>query len=66
MTNYLLGESFPIRGTVDSSDDNFLETSNIGMAGTHCVIGNATGVVIFTGDNSVFGQVIEPNNSYSI
>ena len=66
MADYRPGESIPVRGTVDSSDDNFLETSNIGMAGTHCVMGNATGVVIFTGDNSVFGRVNNPNMSYSV
>jgi sodium/potassium-transporting ATPase subunit alpha len=40
-----------------SSDPNFLETSCIGLAGTHCVAGTSVGVVVATGDNSVFGKV---------
>jgi sodium/potassium-transporting ATPase subunit alpha len=53
----LTGESFPVRGTVESTEDNFLETGCIGMAGTHCVMGTAVGVVLFTGDSSVFGRL---------
>ncbi|KAF2139900.1 uncharacterized protein K452DRAFT_253509 [Aplosporella prunicola CBS 121167] len=53
----LTGETLPLRGTVDSTDDNFLETSCIGLAGTHCVSGSAVGVVIGTGDRSVFGRL---------
>jgi magnesium-transporting ATPase (P-type) len=34
-----------------------METPCIGMAGTHCVSGTAVGVVVSTGDRSVFGQV---------
>jgi sodium/potassium-transporting ATPase subunit alpha len=57
MLTMRVGEAFPVRGTVDSTEDNFLETSCIGMAGTHCVMGKCTGLVIFTGDQSVFGRV---------
>jgi sodium/potassium-transporting ATPase subunit alpha len=53
----LTGESFPVRGTVESTAENFLETGCIGMAGTHCVMGTAIGVVLFTGDSSVFGRL---------
>ncbi|KAI5800828.1 hypothetical protein FPQ18DRAFT_253093 [Pyronema domesticum] len=53
----LTGEAAPLRATVDSTDDNFLETCCIGMAGTHCVSGSAKGVVIATGDRSVFGRI---------
>ncbi|KAF2763245.1 P-type ATPase-like protein [Pseudovirgaria hyperparasitica] len=53
----LTGETVPIRGSTVSTDDNFLETACIGMAGTHCVSGEATGVVVATGDNSVFGRL---------
>jgi sodium/potassium-transporting ATPase subunit alpha len=35
-----------------------LETLSIGLMGTHCVMGNALGVAISTGDKSVFGQVL--------
>jgi sodium/potassium-transporting ATPase subunit alpha len=53
----LTGETAPLRGTVNSTDENFLETSCIGMAGTHCTVGTAHGLVFATGDNSVFGRV---------
>ncbi|OJD35701.1 h k atpase alpha [Diplodia corticola] len=53
----LTGETAPLRGTVDSTDENFLETACIGMAGTHIVSGSAVGVVIGTGDHSVFGRL---------
>ncbi|EKG18232.1 ATPase P-type K/Mg/Cd/Cu/Zn/Na/Ca/Na/H-transporter [Macrophomina phaseolina MS6] len=53
----LTGETAPLRGTVDSTDDNFLETACIGLAGTHCVSGSAVGIVIGTGDLSVFGRL---------
>ncbi|KAL1412745.1 hypothetical protein Q8F55_000492 [Vanrija albida] len=53
----LTGESEPIGGTVDSTDDNFLETKNIGLQGTLCVSGSGLGVVIQTGDLTVFGRI---------
>ncbi|KAI5815821.1 hypothetical protein BZA77DRAFT_73418 [Pyronema omphalodes] len=53
----LTGEVAPLRATVDSTDDNYLETCCIGMAGTHCVSGSVKGVVIATGDRSVFGRI---------
>jgi magnesium-transporting ATPase (P-type) len=34
-----------------------LENPSIGLAGTHCVSGSAIGIVVATGDNSVFGRV---------
>ncbi|UPL02021.1 hypothetical protein LCI18_012955 [Fusarium solani-melongenae] len=53
----LTGESKPIKATVDSTDDNYLETYCIGLQGTHCVSGSALGVVVSTGDATVFGQI---------
>jgi sodium/potassium-transporting ATPase subunit alpha len=53
----LTGESVPLHGTVESTDDNILETACIGMAGTHCVAGSATGIAIETGDHTVFGRI---------
>ncbi|KAK7995179.1 hypothetical protein PG990_013952 [Apiospora arundinis] len=53
----LTGESKPIRATTDSTDDNYLETRCIGLQGTHCVSGSATGIVVSTGDETVFGQI---------
>ena len=57
-----LGESAPLAGTVDSSDDNYLETKSIGMQGTHCVSGSAVGVVVATGDKTVFGRIAKLTN----
>jgi magnesium-transporting ATPase (P-type) len=55
--NKFLGESLPISGTIDSTDENYLETHNIGLQGTHCVCGNAIGIVVSTGDSTVFGRI---------
>jgi sodium/potassium-transporting ATPase subunit alpha len=53
----LTGESIPLHGTIESTDDNILETACIGMAGTHCIAGSASGIVIATGDHTVFGRI---------
>ncbi|PPQ70421.1 hypothetical protein CVT24_013171 [Panaeolus cyanescens] len=53
----LTGESEPIAGHVRMTDENFLETRNIALQGTHCVNGSCVGVVIQTGDNTVFGAI---------
>ncbi|KAB8067270.1 hypothetical protein BDV29DRAFT_94968 [Aspergillus leporis] len=53
----LTGEALPIHGTVDSTDDNYLETHCIGLQGTHCVSGNAKGIVVATADSTVFGGI---------
>ncbi|PYH49773.1 cation-translocating P-type ATPase [Aspergillus saccharolyticus JOP 1030-1] len=53
----LTGESAPINGTIDSTDDNYLETHCIGLQGTHCVAGSAVGIVVSTGDSTVFGRI---------
>ncbi|PGH07327.1 hypothetical protein GX51_01871 [Blastomyces parvus] len=58
----LTGESEPAQGTVDYTDKNYLETRNIGLQGTHCVSGSATGVCVATGDNTVFGRIAELAN----
>jgi sodium/potassium-transporting ATPase subunit alpha len=63
----LTGESMPIAGSVDSTDDNYLETRCIGMQGTHCISGSGLGLVIDTGDRTVFGRIAKltntPNNA---
>lgn len=56
------GESAPLTGTVTSTDPNFLETRNIGLQGTHCISGSGLGVVIFTGDNTIFGRIAKLTN----
>lgn len=58
----LTGESRPVPGAVNSTDDNYLETHNIGLQGTHCIIGTSTGIVVATGDNTVFGRIATLTN----
>ncbi|CAG9947487.1 unnamed protein product [Clonostachys rosea f. rosea IK726] len=53
----LTGESRPVKGIVDSDSDNYLETHCIGLQGTHCVSGTAIGVVVATGNSTVFSQI---------
>ncbi|KAH7175637.1 hypothetical protein EDB81DRAFT_836005 [Dactylonectria macrodidyma] len=58
----LTGESAPLQATVDSTDDNYLETKCIGLQGTHCASGTCTGVVVSTGDSTVFGKIAQLTN----
>jgi len=51
------GESIPVSATVDSTDDNYLETHCIGLQSTPCISGTATAIVISTGDSTVFGRI---------
>ncbi|KAF3386812.1 Sodium/potassium-transporting ATPase subunit alpha-1 [Penicillium rolfsii] len=51
------GESNPIKATIDSTSDNYLETRCIGLQGTHCVSGTAKAIVVATGDSTVFGRI---------
>lgn len=53
----LTGEAAPLIASIKSTDNNYLETACIGMAGTHCASGSTVGVVVNTGDRTVFGQV---------
>lgn len=53
----LTGESEPIGRTVDCTDDNPLETKNLAFFGTLAVDGTCTGVVVNTGDGTVFGRI---------
>lgn len=55
----------PIAGTVDSTDDNYLETHCIGMQGTHCMSGTGVGIVVATGDRTVFGRIAKLTNQPS-
>jgi sodium/potassium-transporting ATPase subunit alpha len=56
------GESAPISGTLENTNANFLETRCIGLQGTHCISGSAVGIVIGTGDRTVFGQIAKLTN----
>jgi sodium/potassium-transporting ATPase subunit alpha len=58
----LTGESVPLAATVDSTDGNYLETKCIGLQGTHCTSGKCTGLVVSTGDKTVFGRIAQLTN----
>ncbi|KAJ4129766.1 hypothetical protein NW768_006735 [Fusarium equiseti] len=58
----LTGESKPVAGTVDHTDTNYLETHNIGLQGTHCILGSCVGIVVATGDRTVFGRIASLTN----
>ena len=53
----LTGESLAIAALPESNETNYLETKCIGMQGTHCTSGSGIGVVVSTGDNTVFGHI---------
>ncbi|KAJ1658656.1 hypothetical protein IWQ61_002144 [Dispira simplex] len=53
----LTGENDPIKATVDSTDDNYLESRNIGLMGTLITNGNGRGVVVSTGDKTIMGKI---------
>ncbi|KAH9965074.1 sodium-potassium ATPase [Russula compacta] len=53
----LTGESEPITGRTEKTNDNILETKNIGLQGTLCVSGSGLGLVFQIGDNTVFGRI---------
>eukprot|EP00184_Porphyridium_aerugineum_P000836 CAMPEP_0184698616 /NCGR_PEP_ID=MMETSP0313-20130426/5172_1 /TAXON_ID=2792 /ORGANISM="Porphyridium aerugineum, Strain SAG 1380-2" /LENGTH=1120 /DNA_ID=CAMNT_0027157581 /DNA_START=172 /DNA_END=3531 /DNA_ORIENTATION=- len=53
----LTGEPEPQARSVDCTDENPLETRNLAFFGTLCVDGTATGVVVQTGDRTVFGRI---------
>ncbi|TVY58422.1 Sodium/potassium-transporting ATPase subunit alpha [Lachnellula cervina] len=47
----------------DSTDENYLETKCIGLQGTHCISGSGMGVVVSTGDSTVFGKIAKMTNA---
>ncbi|KAF5309044.1 hypothetical protein D9619_013557 [Psilocybe cf. subviscida] len=53
----LTGESEAVSGRVNMTDENFLETKNVALQGTHCVSGSGLGIAVQTGDNTVFGII---------
>lgn len=60
--DYVQGESLPYPSTVENTDENFLETKCIGLQGTHCISRSGIGVVIRTGDKTVFGRIAKMTN----
>ncbi|KAK9447029.1 uncharacterized protein V1518DRAFT_422042 [Limtongia smithiae] len=53
----LTGESLPVSASLECSEANYLETRCIGMQGTYCTSGSGTGIVVSTGDNTIFGHI---------
>ncbi|XP_072281762.1 potassium-transporting ATPase alpha chain 2-like [Pyxicephalus adspersus] len=53
----LTGESEAQPRGVDCTDDNPLETKNLGFYSTTCLEGTASGIVINTGDRTVIGRI---------
>ncbi|KAH9955496.1 E1-E2 ATPase-domain-containing protein [Russula dissimulans] len=53
----LTGESEPIAGHLENTNDNILEAKNIALQGTLCVGGSGLGLVFQIGDNTVFGRI---------
>eukprot|EP00033_Pygsuia_biforma_P002503 GCRY01002773.1.p1 GENE.GCRY01002773.1~~GCRY01002773.1.p1 ORF type:complete len:1058 (+),score=237.52 GCRY01002773.1:171-3344(+) len=53
----LTGESEPQSRAANFTHDNPLETKNLGMGGTLCVDGSASGLIILTGDNTIIGRI---------
>lgn len=54
----LTGESLPIGGSVKITDVKYLETHCIGLQGSYCFLGSAVGVVVATGNKTVFGRIV--------
>lgn len=55
----LTGEAVPLQATAknDLKNSNYLESSRIGLQGTFIVSGSGKGIVISTGDETVFGSI---------
>ncbi|KAJ8907783.1 hypothetical protein NDN08_007887 [Rhodosorus marinus] len=53
----LTGESEPLARSTECTDENPLETRNIAFFGTNAVEGTATGIVVNTGDRTLFGRI---------
>lgn len=53
----MTGESEEVEGSLDTTEDNFLETHNIALMGTMVTNGSATGIVVFTGARTVMGGI---------
>ncbi|CAK9436329.1 uncharacterized protein LODBEIA_P08870 [Lodderomyces beijingensis] len=57
----LTGESKPVAATSESDDPiknpNYLESNCIAMQGTFCLNGTGRGIVVSTGDDTIFGSI---------
>jgi sodium/potassium-transporting ATPase subunit alpha len=61
----LTGESEPQKRGPDCTDDAVLETANLAFFGTQVPEGEATGVIISTGDGTVMGRIAKLTMSTS-
>jgi sodium/potassium-transporting ATPase subunit alpha len=59
----LTGESDEIDGSIDQTEENFLESRNIALMGTLVVNGSGVGVVVLTGPRSVMGRIAKATAS---
>ncbi|KAJ2738055.1 hypothetical protein GGI20_006335, partial [Coemansia sp. BCRC 34301] len=59
----LTGESDAVVATVRFTDENYLETRNIAVMGTHVTQGSGVGVVVATGDSTVMGRIAKMTTS---
>ncbi|KAG0334702.1 hypothetical protein BG004_000307 [Podila humilis] len=53
----LTGESEAIEASVQSTDDNFLESKNVAFMGTHIIQGSAVGLVVLKGNDTLMGRI---------
>mmetsp|Transcript_33412 Transcript_33412/g.95723 ORF Transcript_33412/g.95723 Transcript_33412/m.95723 type:complete len:1054 (-) Transcript_33412:271-3432(-) len=53
----LNGESEPMNCTVAATDKNFMQTKNVAFFGCNVTEGSGTGIVMSTGDRTVFGEI---------
>ncbi|KAI9208515.1 uncharacterized protein BJ171DRAFT_489165, partial [Polychytrium aggregatum] len=53
----LTGEAIAVRGNTSCTDPSFTETRNVAFMGTSVVNGSGKAVVVFTGDNTMMGQI---------
>ncbi|KAJ1947780.1 hypothetical protein GGF37_000157 [Kickxella alabastrina] len=53
----LTGESDATVATVSYTDENYLETRNIAVMGTHVTQGSGIGIVVATGNSTVMGRI---------
>jgi sodium/potassium-transporting ATPase subunit alpha len=53
----LTGEPDEIEGSIECTNESFLETRNIALMGTNVTNGNGIGVVLLIGTNSVMGRI---------
>lgn len=59
----LTGESEEIDGSLEVSDNNFLESRNVALMGTMVTNGSATGIVVLAGKNTVMGHIAVSSTS---